>query len=247
MYLKNWHVCIIKLLRGSSDIRILSMTVLFQSHGGREKEKVGAALAAPPAGTDIAVDEQADFGYFFPPLDAPEDYLPNSGEVIGHLDELGALMADTTTFAESATANSTMPPVLTYWGQFLDHELTARTDRESSDHKYKRGTSAAVIFRCREHSLETHGHRALISTAFMAAFQPETDCRCRRRNRDFRHAPSHTPQTQMRVGTAIEDGPTPPRIPTTLRPSTLFSGSRFGQASPAIRLAQASMAPEDFA
>ncbi len=24
-----------------------------------------------------------------------------------------------------------MPPVLTYWGQFLDHELTARTDRES--------------------------------------------------------------------------------------------------------------------
>ena len=61
------------------------MTILFQSHGGREKEKgpsstctceASAERAAPPAGTDIAVDEQADFGYFVPPLDAPENYLP---------------------------------------------------------------------------------------------------------------------------------------------------------------------------
>ena len=56
------------------------MTILFQSHSGREKEKGPSPLtsfAAPPAGTDIAVDEQADFGYFVPPLDAPENYLPD--------------------------------------------------------------------------------------------------------------------------------------------------------------------------
>ena len=65
------------------------MTILFQSHSGREKEKgagPSAALAAPPTGTDIAVDEQADFGYFVPPLDAPENYLPLSAATVGELD-----------------------------------------------------------------------------------------------------------------------------------------------------------------
>jgi hypothetical protein len=113
------------------------MTILFQSHSGREKEKgpgpstaaVGALAAAPPAGTDIAVDEQADFGYFVPPLDAPENYLPASPATVDDLDTLGDLMIDAAT--EDPGTDSTMPPVLTYWGQFLDHELTARTDRES--------------------------------------------------------------------------------------------------------------------
>ncbi|TCL70385.1 heme peroxidase family protein [Rhizobium sp. BK251] len=112
------------------------MTVLFQSHGGREKESGASALApaaAPPAGTDVSVDEQADFGYFVPPLDAPENYLPNTGETVGELDELGDMMIDAQPAPnpEPSGTDSTMPPVLTYWGQFLDHELTARTDRES--------------------------------------------------------------------------------------------------------------------
>ena len=28
--------------------------------------------------------------------------------------------------------DSTIPPVYTYWGQFVDHDLTANTDRDSS-------------------------------------------------------------------------------------------------------------------
>jgi hypothetical protein len=118
------------------------MTILFQTHSGREKESGPSPLAAaagplaagPPAGTDIAVDEQADFGYFVPPLDAPENYLPAAAATVGELDTLGNLMIDAVPApgtAEDPGTDSTMPPVLTYWGQFLDHELTARTDRES--------------------------------------------------------------------------------------------------------------------
>ena len=115
------------------------MAILFQSHSGREKEKGPSPLvergglerAGPPAGTDIAVDEQADFGYFVPPLDAPENYLPASPATIDELDALGNHMIDAVANPENPATDSTLPPVLTYWGQFLDHELTARTDRES--------------------------------------------------------------------------------------------------------------------
>jgi hypothetical protein len=116
------------------------MTILFQSHSGREKEQRGSVLparadvlarAAPPALPDIAVDEQADFGYFVPPLDAPENYLPVSAQTVTDLDALGGLMIDADLDPETSASDSIMPPVLTYWGQFLDHELTARTDRES--------------------------------------------------------------------------------------------------------------------
>jgi len=82
------------------------MAILFQSHSGREKEKgpspllegAGLERAGPPAGTDIAVDEQADFGYFVPPLDAPENYLPASPATIDELDALGNHMIDAVRF-----------------------------------------------------------------------------------------------------------------------------------------------------
>jgi hypothetical protein len=111
-----------------------SMTILFQSHSGREKQKSAdparaAMRAAPPALPDIAVDEQADFGYFVPPQNAPGNYLPESPATVSELDALGDLMVKAG--QEDPAHDSTMPPVLTYWGQFLDHELTARTDRES--------------------------------------------------------------------------------------------------------------------
>ena len=79
------------------------MTILLQSHSGREKEKDGGgprlarpaiAAAAPPAHPDIAVDEQADFGYFVPPQNAPGNYLPESQATVDELDKLGDIMVD---------------------------------------------------------------------------------------------------------------------------------------------------------
>lgn len=112
------------------------MTVLYQRHGGHATARAeirhegGLEFeAAIPAGADVAVDEQADFGYFFPPSNDPYAYLPETGETLGQLDELGAIMVDAAA-AAPGDADAPLPPVLTYWGQFLDHELTARTDRE---------------------------------------------------------------------------------------------------------------------
>ena len=54
-----------------------------------------------------------------------------SPATVDELDALGNHMIDAVAEPEDPAPDSTMPPVLTYWGQFLDHELTARTDRES--------------------------------------------------------------------------------------------------------------------
>lgn len=112
------------------------MTILFQSHGGKGKPADAAAgiqsLAAPPAAGDIAVDEAADFGYLFPPSGDPAHYLPEDPQTVDALDTLGDEMIAAEADPEPGSEDSTLPPILTYWGQFLDHELTARTDRESS-------------------------------------------------------------------------------------------------------------------
>ncbi len=110
------------------------MSIVFKSHGGKEAVATNFALvqteATTPTGGDIAVDEQADFGYFFPPLDAPEKYLPVAQSTVDDLDKLGNAMIEAG--VENPSGDSTLPPVFTYWGQFLDHELTLRTDRESA-------------------------------------------------------------------------------------------------------------------
>ena len=114
------------------------MTILIQSHGGARRDANPAkrsdlpTTGLVPAGADVAVDEAADFGYFFPPSGDPGDYLPD--DVLAELDELGNLMVpdDPTTPGPEVTPDSGLAPVMTYWGQFLDHELTARTDRETT-------------------------------------------------------------------------------------------------------------------
>lgn len=98
------------------------MAIVFQSHGGTEQKRtvsISSLRAGSPATGDVAVDEEADFGYFVPPLDAPENYLPNTAETVGELDELGAMLIDivATPTSEDPTEDSTLPPVFTYWGR----------------------------------------------------------------------------------------------------------------------------------
>ena len=110
------------------------MSIRFQSHGGSEKSsRSRQTRAALPAQNDIAVDERADFGYLLPPSSQADDYLPECDATIADLDALGNAMVNTDVDDDAldASADSSLPPVLTYWGQFLDHELTARTDRDS--------------------------------------------------------------------------------------------------------------------
>jgi hypothetical protein len=73
------------------------------------------------------------FGYLFGDLQAsyPAAHLPvePASTVVAGLKALGSAMVDAPADDEP---DSTIPPVYTYWGQFVDHDITANTDREGA-------------------------------------------------------------------------------------------------------------------
>ena len=107
------------------------------SHGGYIKEEsVRGAVAA----TELeAIDVETDFNYLFPRRARdPNSLLPadNPKDVIAKLKKLGEAMVDAVADPKDPQAtNSIIPPVYTYWGQFIDHDITANTDRTSEDLK----------------------------------------------------------------------------------------------------------------
>jgi Animal haem peroxidase len=228
------------------------MAILFQSHSGREKEKGPSPLvergglerAGPPAGTDIAVDEQADFGYFVPPLDAPENYLPASPATIDELDALGNHMIDAVANPENPATDSTLPPVLTYWGQFLDHELTARTDRESEVTSVKDPHPPAVSStvesklrnaRSPRFDLDSVYGGSPIGTGITADMVTVIS--------GLRHP---TAVNKMRVGTAIDPGPLPDGLDEH-RDLPRYVQVQASVRDAALRAAQASLPAPEFA
>lgn len=83
-------------------------------------------------GTQQAVE--TPFDYLFPELASdPAALLPANEplETVAGLKALGDAMVEQSTASGAdpqATHNSTIPTVYTYWGQFIDHDLTANTD-----------------------------------------------------------------------------------------------------------------------
>ncbi len=78
------------------------------------------------AGDDFDPDSMTPFRYLVE-TDRAEDVLPVGADTVRALDALGAAMV-----AQDPSGDSAIPPVFTYWSQFIDHELTARTDRNTS-------------------------------------------------------------------------------------------------------------------
>ena len=78
------------------------------------------------------------FDYLFDDLAAqfPAQHLPgDSATVTAALKALGEAMAEPAPPQGEElqpTGNSTIPPVYTYWGQFIDHDITANTDRQNT-------------------------------------------------------------------------------------------------------------------
>jgi hypothetical protein len=78
------------------------------------------------------------FNYLFDDLAAqfPARHLPgDSAAVTAALKRLGEAMAEPAPPPGQQlqpTGNSTIPPVYTYWGQFIDHDITANTDRQNT-------------------------------------------------------------------------------------------------------------------
>lgn len=108
-------------------------TIPFQfSHGGYiRQEKLEGAISSREL---EAIDVETEFNYLFPELaNDPNSLLPadNPTDVIGKLKALGAAMVEVQ--ADPEEANSKIPPVYTYWGQFIDHDITANTDRTAEN------------------------------------------------------------------------------------------------------------------
>ncbi len=84
---------------------------------------------------DPTVDEilfNTRFGYMFPDLTRSPDCLLTPGaDTVAALNALGDAMADPGDSATPAEEfDSDVPAIFTYLGQFIDHDITARTDRE---------------------------------------------------------------------------------------------------------------------
>jgi len=75
------------------------------------------------------------FGYMFEDAARSEAcLLPVSDDTVAGLLKLGSAMADPgSQDSPQAQFDSKIPAIMTYLGQFIDHDLTARTDREAAD------------------------------------------------------------------------------------------------------------------
>jgi hypothetical protein len=122
--------------------------MLFLKHGGRVLEEddqraqeldrtvEGVALAhsvAPRVAAALKKGETTPFDYLLSQIVGDADaHLPADDPValVDSLNALGNAMAEQS--PPPATQNSTIPPIYTYWGQFIDHDLTANTDRDSA-------------------------------------------------------------------------------------------------------------------
>ncbi|MBY3413958.1 heme peroxidase [Rhizobium laguerreae] len=224
------------------------MAIVFQSHGGAEKERAvpgPSVRAGRPATGDVAVDEEADFGYFVPPLDAPENYLPNTAETLGELDELGEMMIDVvaTPTSEDPTEDSTLPPVFTYWGQFLDHELTARTDREGAISSMVNAHPPVASSTVESQFRNARSPRFDLDSVYGGSAVGEgIDADVVKVISGLRHP---TLKNKMRVGTAVDPGPLPDNLDEH-RDLPRYGQVQSSVREAALRLAEAAMTPEAF-
>ena len=101
-------------------------------HGGHSEPTEQRARGQSSSALQAAPEESL-FDYMFADIaDDPAAHLPvaDTAATIGHLKDLGDRMIVNDPPDE---ANSHIPPVYTYWGQFIDHDITANTDRDSDD------------------------------------------------------------------------------------------------------------------
>ena len=112
------------------------------------KDAVAGSAVAETARAAVATGEpeevlfETPFDYLFPALTTdPAAHLPADdpakiAAVVAGLKTLGdAMVEDSLAPGENplqSNGNSTIPTVYTYWGQFIDHDLTANTDRVST-------------------------------------------------------------------------------------------------------------------
>jgi len=86
------------------------------------------------SGDILVCGEASEFGYLFPELaNDPEAKLPSDDPITSteYLKALGQAMIDLENVSDTPDTTSTIPTVFTYLGQFINHDITAQTDRMS--------------------------------------------------------------------------------------------------------------------
>lgn len=229
------------------------MTLLIQSHGGERRApepRISSDLnirttALVPAADDVAPDEAADLGFLFPPSGNPGDYLPS--DVLDELDELGNRMVPDPGSDPDPTVDSTLPAVMTYWGQFLDHELTARTDREGEVTNIETPSPIASFEDIETKLKNARSPRFDLDSVYGGiAIGPDLPPAVATVISGMRHPDN---PAMMRVGTTLTgegDGPVPDGL------DAHRDLPRFRQVQQSVRdayleLAQARLSPADFA
>jgi hypothetical protein len=90
-------------------------------------------VAKADVSSALAMAGVTDFDYLFPSLVAAETNLLPAGtpevaqNTVDALNDLGNAMIE----QGPSTQNAPIPPIHTYWGQFVDHDLTAATDNNT--------------------------------------------------------------------------------------------------------------------
>jgi hypothetical protein len=108
------------------------------SHGGYVKTQTEArSLRMGIRSNAQSIDVETDFDYLFPELSRDPNSLLDASDpatIIAQLKTLGNAMIDAVDAPrDPQETNSIIPPVYTYWGQFIDHDITANTDRTAAD------------------------------------------------------------------------------------------------------------------
>ena len=107
---------------GKSDAKIEAMQSLRSVAPGAKMGKIAeSGVEAGLSGTDVQ-----SFGFMFP------DGTGVGGEdeaTVNALKALAEAMVEAT--GDPADADSNIPPIMTYFGQFIDHDITANTDRDA--------------------------------------------------------------------------------------------------------------------
>ena len=74
-------------------------------------------------------EQHTKFDYLFDDIVSdPTKHLPASANTVAALKKLGSTMVEPAN--SDLNSNSPIPPIYTYWGQFVDHDSTANTDRD---------------------------------------------------------------------------------------------------------------------
>jgi hypothetical protein len=109
-------------LRKPADVVPLSAVV------GTEADKAASTNTnrARSPGVASAAPLGGPFAYYF--QTAPD--APDTADMPAKLDVLAEAMIEAT--GDPELQNSNIPPIFTYFGQFIDHDITANTDRDGS-------------------------------------------------------------------------------------------------------------------